>query len=398
MLLLVTTPQGGRAPADASGAGGSFGGTVIASPAILPETPPPPAGNVVQVGRSPSHMSLGHRVGDLSLRGSLIFVLAALIIVFGALNGGTFLSTSNFTEIANAQVLTGLLAIGVAVVLIAGELDLSVAAVMGTVGATVALLLTKGMNPIAAACIGLAIAGAIGVANGVLVGYFRINSIIVTLGSASIATGIGLAIVGPDTVAAFPNSFVNFFTNTAGGLETCFFMLLVVVVVAAFLLQFTPMGRRLFFMGQNVHAAHLLGIRVRRIKLGSFIIASLLAGFAGIVLASQSDSASVVETTSYLLPAYAAAFLSTTAITPARFNAVGALIATIILGTVDTGLNELAVPDWTTYAFDGGLLIIALGLFTLLKTTRERASIAKSAEAATGSGTRAESVADPAPA
>jgi ribose transport system permease protein len=391
MLLVVTTPQGGRATADA---GGAVAGTTVAAPVMVPE------GSLLQVDDVPlgsgnwDHPSLRHRLGDLSLRGSLIFVLAALVIVFGALNGGVFLSTSNFTQIANAQVATGLLAIGVAVVLIAGELDLSVAAVMGTVGATVALLLTKNVNPIAAVFIGLGIAGGIGFANGVLVGYFRINSIIVTLGSASIATGIGLAIVGPDTIAAFPNAFVNFFTDTVGGLETCFFMLLGVVIVAAFLLQFTPMGRRLFFMGQNVHAAHLLGIRVRRLKLGAFIISGLLAGFAGIALAAQSDSASVVETGTYLLPAYAAAFLSTTAITPARFNAVGALIATIILGTVDTGLNELAVPDWTTYAFDGGLLIIALGLFTLLKTTRERASIAQSAEATAGSPTREELSAD----
>lgn len=364
---------------------------------MLPEGSLLQADDIPSPGRGGgSSRSLGSRASDLSLRGSLIFVLAALVIVFGALNGSVFLSTSNFTQIANAQVATGLLAVGVAVVLIAGELDLSVAAVMGTVGATVALLLSKNVNPVAAVFIGLAIAAAIGLANGVLVGYLRINSIIVTLGSASIATGIGLAIVGPDTVAAFPTAFVNFFTDTAGGLETCFFMLLGVVIVAAFALQFTPMGRRLFFMGQNVHAAHLLGIRVTRLKLGAFVVASLLAGFAGIALAAQSDSASVVETTSYLLPAYAAAFLSTTAITPARFNAVGALIATVILGAVDTGLNELSVPDWTTYAFDGGLLIIALGLFTLLKTTRERASVAQSSEASAASSTSDEPATAPA--
>lgn len=393
MLLIVTTAQGGRATTDAADA---LAEPSTASPVGVPEGPLLCADAVLQTNPGPARPGLGHRVGELSLRGSLIFVLAALVIVFGGLNGGVFLSTSNFTQIGNAQVVTGLLAVGVAVVLIAGELDLSVAAVMGTVGATVALLLTKNVNPVAAVFIGLGIAAAIGVVNGVLVGYFRINSIIVTLGSASIATGIGLAIVGPDTVSAFPNSFVNFFTSTAGGLESCFFMLLGVVIVAAFFLQFTPMGRRLFFMGQNVHAAHLLGIRVKRLKLGSFVVASLLAGFAGIALAAQSDSASVVETTTYLLPAYAAAFLSTTAITPARFNAVGALIAAVILGTVDTGLNELNVPDWTTYAFDGGLLIIALGLFTLLKTTRERAGSAQRADVASGARTRDEPVPEPA--
>jgi ribose transport system permease protein len=311
-------------------------------------------------------------VMDLSLRGSLVFVLAGVVIVFGALKGGVFLSTSNFTEILSAQVVTGILALAVTVVLIAGELDLSVAAVMGSVSATVGLLLTEHVNPVAAALIGLGIAAAFGIANGVLVAYLGVNSIIVTLGTASIATGVGLAIVGPDTVSAFPTSFLNFFTDSWGGIQTAFYMLIGIILIAMFALQFTRMGRRLFFTGQNVHAAHLLGIRVRRLKLGGFIAAGVLAGLAGIVLAAQSDSTSVVETTSYLLPAYAAAFLSTTAITPARFNAVGVLIATVILGTVSTGLNELAVPDWTTYAFDGGLLIIALGLFTLLKSTRER--------------------------
>jgi ribose transport system permease protein len=321
---------------------------------------------------SPHHAHLLERAGELATRGSLLIVLAVLVVVFGTLSGSVFLSWSNMTEILSAQAATGTLALAVMVVMISGELELSVAAVMGTVSATVALLLTQHYNPLLAALIGLGMGAGFGLANGVLVVYVGIDSIIATLGTASVATGIGLAIVGPDTVANFPTSFLNFFTSTWGGVETCFYILLGIVALAVLVLQFTPMGRRFFFTGQNAQASYLLGIRVKRLKLGAFVAAGVLSAVAGVVLAAQSDSASVIETTTYLLPAYAAAFLSTAAIMPGRFNAVGVLIAAIILGTLATGLNDLAVPDWTTYVVDGGLLIIAIAFFTAIRAARDR--------------------------
>lgn len=327
---------------------------------------------------------------DLGARGSLVLVLAALVVIFTVLKGSIFFSTSNFEQILSAQAATGILALAVTVALIAGEIDLSVAGVMGAVGGVVAFYVNQGMNAVVAVVIGLAIAAAFGLLNGLVVTYGRLSSIIATLASGTVATGVGLAIVGPNTISGLPGSFSNVFTTPWGGIQTPFFMFLGAIVVAAVVLQRTPRGRRLFFVGQSPQAAELLGIRVRRLKMGSLLVSALLAGVAGLMVVGQSDGGNVTETASYLLPAFAAAFLGTSAITPGRFNALGTFVATIVLGTATVGLDEAGVPNWTTYVFDGGLLIISLGIFTVLKIRRERSAKAHSMQEAAAVARRAE--------
>ena len=326
----------------------------------------------------------------LGARGSLVLVLAALVVIFTVLKGSIFFSTSNFEQILSAQAATGILALAVTVALIAGEIDLSVAGVMGAVGGVVAFYVNQGMNAVVAVVIGLAIAAAFGLLNGLVVTYGRLSSIIATLASGTVATGVGLAIVGPNTISGLPGSFSNVFTTPWGGIQTPFFMFLGAIVVAAGVLQRTPRGRRPFFVGQSPPAAELLGIRVRRLKMGSLLVSALLAGVAGLMVVGQSDGGNVTETASYLLPAFAAAFLGTSAITPGRVNALGTFVATIVLGTATVGVDEAGVPNWTTSVFDGGLLIISLGIFTVLKIRRERSAKAHSMQEAAAVARRAE--------
>lgn len=321
-------------------------------------------------------------VYDVAARGSLIVVLAGLVIVFTLLKGSVFFSASNFEQILSAQAAVGVLALAVTTALICGEIDLSVAGVMGTVAAVAAYYLTNGTPAVLAVAIGMAIALAFGIVNGLLVTYARMSSIIATLATGTIATGVGLAIVGPDTISGLPGSFSNVFVATWSGIQTPFFMFLGLIVIAAVILQRTPVGRRFFFVGQSTQASDLLGIRVRRLKIGGLVVSALLAGVAGVLLVGQSDGANVTETTSYLLPAFAAAFLGTAAITPGRFNAIGTFVATIVLGTATVGLDEAGVPNWTTYVFDGGLLVVSLGIFTLLRIRRERAAKTKAMQEA----------------
>jgi ribose transport system permease protein len=102
------------------------------------------------------------------------------------------------------------------------------------------------------------------------------------------------------------------------------------------------------------------------------VATALLAGFAGVMLTGQNGGANVTQTAGYLLPAYAAAFLGTSAFVPGRFNAGGTLVATYVLGVATVGLNTAGVPQWSSYVFNGGLLIVSLGLFTVLKARKER--------------------------
>lgn len=305
---------------------------------------------------------------DRVLRLSLLIVLLLLVAVFGALKGGAFLSFGNLTQLVSAQVPNAAVAMGIAVVLIAGELDLSVASVMGLSAGVVALCLVDGIPAIFAILIAIACGAGIGAVNGILAAYFRVDSIVVTLATGSIATGIGLAVVGPNTISGLPNGLLSIFDDDVWGqLQASVLMLLGIVVIATVVLQFSPAGRRLFFTGQNSTSARLAGINTVRVKFLAFVVAGVLSATAGIFLAMQSDGAGVTEASGFLLSGYAAAFLSTAVIVPGRFNAFGVLIGVLVLGVASVGFNELLVPDWATYLFDGAVLIASLGFFTILQ-------------------------------
>ena len=232
---------------------------------------------------------------------------------------------------------------------------------MGAVSGYVALLSSEGRSTPYAIAVGLLLAAAFGLVNGLLVTYGRLSSIIATLATGTIATGVGLALVGPSTVSGLSPSFLSIFATYWGGVQSAFYIVIVLTVVGAIVLQRSLLGRRLFFVGQNRDAAALLGIRVRLLTIGAMVAASVLAGFAGVMLAGQTGAASVTQTNGYLLPAFAAAFLGTSAFLPGRFNAAGTLLATYVLGVAIVGLNMSGVANWSSYIFNGALLIVSSG-------------------------------------
>jgi ribose transport system permease protein len=141
----------------------------------------------------------------------------------------------------------------------------------------------------------------------------------------------------------------------------------------------TATGRRVYAVGFGPDASRLAGVRVERLQVGALLTSSLIAGLAGIVLASTLGSGSPTSGSPYLLPAFAAAFLGATQVRPGRFNAVGTVIAVLVLGTGTTGLALATAPTWAGNAFTGLVLVAALAatgvrerIGSLLRRRRER--------------------------
>jgi ribose transport system permease protein len=326
--------------------------------------------------------SLLSHLGTALSRGSLIVVLVALVAVFAGVDGTTFFSVDNLRVVLTTQSTYGVIALAVTVALVAGEVDLSVGGVMGTAAGVAALLSSKGVAALPAIVVALLLAGAFGLVNGLLITYGRLSSIIATLATGTIATGVGLAIVGPGTISGLSRGLLSIFATYWSGIGTAFYILVALVVVGIVVLQRTLLGRRLFFVGQNRDAAALLGIKVRRLTIGAMIVTSMLAGFAGVMLCGQNGAANVTQTSGYLLPAFAAAYLGTSAFIPGRFNSGGTFVATYVLGAATVGLNMAGVATWSSYIFNGVLLIVSLGMFTVLKLRKERLAKRQSMRAA----------------
>ena len=328
----------------------------------------------------------GMNLASIAARGSLVMVLIALVVVFALINGSDFFAANTFKLILSTQAAVGVIALAVTIASVTGQVDLSVASVMGGAAGITAMQVADGSSPVVAMAQALTFALVFGLANGFLVTVGRMSSIIATLATGTIATGVGLALVGTNTIAATEPAFLNMFSSTIGGIQTAFFILVAITIVAVVVLQWTRLGRRLFFVGQNRDAAGLLGIKVRQLTIGGMVAAALLAGFAGIMLTGQNGGASVTQTSGYLLPVFAASYLGTSAIVPGRFNAAGTFIATYVLGTASLGLNMAGVPQWSSYLFNGGLLIISLGAFEIVNVRKTRVAKRESIRAAAAAG------------
>jgi len=184
----------------------------------------------------------------------------------------------------------------------------------------------------------------------------------VTLGTGTLLAGLTLAISNSGVVTGIPIGFTNFLTRQIFGLALPFYLGLILMAVAWFILQQMPLGRRMIFVQENREVARLAGLRVNRIRAGGLIATSTIAGLAGTMLAGMSQAADPQSGASFLLPAFAAVFLGSTAIVPGRFNAIGTFAAVYFLVTGITGLNYLGYAGWPGQVFYGGSLVVAVSL------------------------------------
>lgn len=284
----------------------------------------------------------------LSKRG-MLFVLVAEMLVFWALNPD-FMKVDNIRNVLVQSVFVLLLACGMTLVLIPGNIDLSVGGVMGLCAGVVILMLMDGKPLVVAILAGLAAGLAIGLFNGWLVAKVGINDFIVTLAMLSVASGLLNALdahqplrLGGEISGVF--GFIA--SGTVLGIPCPVIIAAVVVLSLQFLIRSTAFGRDIFAIGINKAAAHLTGVRVSRARIAVFAISGLIAGLAGVITASQLGSAQAGLGVGYELQAIAAAVIGGTSLAGGRGDVYGAVIGALILGMLNNGLQLAGVdPAW----------------------------------------------------
>ncbi|MGW4822791.1 ABC transporter permease [Streptomyces sp. NPDC004227] len=332
----------------------------------------PPESTATTDHRSVRRTAGGRLVGALR-SGSLAVPigLVGLTLLFYLLRPTTFGTTANFQSLLTTQAVLVILAFGLTVLSAAGEFDLSAAAVLGLCAGVVALLTSKHeMNVLLALAIALGLATAVGLINALFVVALGVDSLVTTLGMATVVTGVALGTVGPTTIGGLPASVTRFGQTVVFGIGVPFYYTLALLAVLWFVLQRTATGRHIYFVGEAQTAARLVGLNVNRIRVGAFLAASVGAGLAGVVLVAQTGAASTSYGGPYLLPAYAATFLGAT-VNRGRFGVVGTFLAVYLLTVGTQGLQMLGSPDWVTQVFSGGVLVIAV---TVAKLSRRSGS------------------------
>jgi ribose transport system permease protein len=260
------------------------------------------------------------------------------------------------------------LGLAVVITLAVGELDLSFAAIFGlSAVATPALVVLHGWPYPLAVLAALVVALAFGAINAALVVGVGINSVVVTLGVSSVAGGLALLMSGETTVSGLDPGLSVITLGHFLGLPLVFWYGVVLVAIVAYVMGGTPLGRHMLFVGSNRSVARLAGVSVTRVRVGAFLVSSLLCGLAGVVISTGLGGFDPSSASSVLLQTFAAVFLGTVAVVPGRFNPLGMMIAAYFLLTGVFGLQLLGLTGWVTDVFFGGALVVAVTISFLLR-------------------------------
>jgi ribose transport system permease protein len=295
-------------------------------------------------------------------RSGLVLTWVVMIAVFSALRPDTFATSANFSTILGSQAVLVVLALGLIIVLTAGDYDLSIAGVLSLSAMMIAVLNAKHGWPIGAAILAALAAGAaVGFVNGLFVMIFGVNSFIVTLGTGTVLQGVVLWMSNSETISGVSDGLVDAVVGTTLlGIPIGFYYGLLLCVVLWYVFEYTALGRRLLFVGRGRKVSRLSGFNVARLRWGALIVTGVLSAAAGVLYAGTTGGADSTSGASFLLPAYAAAFLGATTIKPGHYNALGTVVAVYLLAVGTTGLLQLGAADWVNDVFNGVSLLIAV--------------------------------------
>lgn len=316
---------------------------------------------------TPASGPSGRRVAAQLSRFSGVYVLAAFIIAYGIWVPKTFLTTTTLQSIIGDQAVTGIVTIGLVFALSAGAFDLSFANNLGLSGVICAdLMLNDHVTPALAIVITLACGLLVGAVNAFFVVRIGVNSIVVTLGMSSVLSALNSKLTnGGQYLTGLPSSFTKLASPKPLGVPVLALYLLATALVGWYVLEHTPVGRRLQATGSGAEAARLAGVSTGRMTLLAFLVAGGLSSLAGILVTAQVGAATPDIGSGYLLAVFAAAYLGTTQIKPGRFNIGGTILAIFLLATGVKGLQLGGGQAWITDAFNGVALILAVSLATV---------------------------------
>lgn len=307
--------------------------------------------------------------------------LVAIMVVMAVLSPA-FLSVGNLANVAKNFSFVGIVTLGVTLVIVTGGIDLSVGSVMALAAITCAIVMQKVTGtsldgiPLAGMAVsvlaGLGVAALVGIANGFLIAKVGLSPFVTTLGMLSIARGLAYAVTegrgqaptGPDV-----NTFYEITDGTLAGVPVAIVYLLVLAAILGIVLHHTAFGRHVFALGGNEKAAALTGIAVERVKIAVYVLSSLSAGFAGILMVGWLGSAPANLATGYELTIIAAAVIGGANLTGGIGGPAGAVIGALLIEVIRNGLVLAGINAYWQIVLVGAIIILAV-LVDRLRTTR----------------------------
>ena len=305
-------------------------------------------------------------------------VLAAVVLLGAVLSVASenFLTTANLLDVGRQSSLLALMAIGVTVVLISGQIDLSIAAIFTLAGLITAIVISGGYSVAAGVACGLGVGVAAGVLNGVLSAYLKLPSFIVTLGTLQIFNGVALLASNAQNQALYGvearglDAFNYAGQGEPGGVPMQLIIMVSVALIVTVMLRKSVFGMRLYATGGNPQAADLAGVPVRRVQIAAFVISGALAATAGILVLAFIGSISPIGARGQEFSVFAAAVIGGASLFGGFGTAAGAVLGALLIGVLRNGLVLLEVSPFWQIVTIGVVTILAVALNRVLQRGR----------------------------
>ncbi|MGV1772131.1 ABC transporter permease [Agrobacterium vitis] len=302
----------------------------------------------------------------------LLLGVAVAIFIANALASPYFLDAWNLSDATFNFTEKAMIAFAMALLVIAGEIDLSVAAIIALASTAMGAAAQMGIGTAGLVMIGIGVGLLCGVFNGVLVAGLKLPSIVVTIGTMSLFRGISYIVLGDQAYGKYPESFAYFGQGYVAWVFSFEFVLfLVLAALFAVLLHATNFGRQVYVIGNNPLAARFSGIPVDRVKFILFLLTGLMSGIAAVCLTSRLGSTRPSIAQGWELEAVTMVVLGGVSIVGGAGTIGGVVIAAFVMGLVTFGLGLLNVPGIVMSIFIGLLLIITIALPILARRMRD---------------------------
>lgn len=299
----------------------------------------------------------------------IVFILILLVIVF-SLASSNFLKVTTIFTIFKQISITGIISVGMAFVIMTGGIDLSVGSVAGVSSVTAAMMMMAGL-PAPVACVFTALIALLyGAISGLLITKFNMPPLIATLGMMTALRGMAFIITDGLPVFGFSKTFGNFAKGQLWVVPYPVILLAVIFLIAKYFLDRTTIGRYIFGVGGNAEASRLSGVNVTKVKVFAYALSGFLAGVAGLVLLSRTNSGQPSSGTGYEMDAITAVVLGGVSLNGGEGKLPLVMVGALIMGILSTGMLMCNINDYVQQLVKGLVLIGAVAFSTLSKRVR----------------------------
>jgi ribose transport system permease protein len=293
-----------------------------------------------------------------------LLALICVYVLFSVLTPDTFLRSLNLVTMLRQTVVVSIAAVGMALIIVNGGIDLSVGSTVALTTVVVAKCLQAGASPASAVCAGLALGAAAGALNGSLVVGLRITPFIATLGSMSALRGLAKGLADEQKIDAPARGIDDWMAILPGERLVPYgvWLALLASVACAVLLGYTQLGRHAIAVGSNELTARLCGVPVGRTRLIIYVLGGLLAGLAGVLEFSTLTVGDPTDSFGLELEAIAAVVIGGGSLSGGQGSVAGTLLGALLLTVIKAGCTHVGMPNWIQEILTGAIIVIAMTL------------------------------------